>query len=419
MSLQRTVLCIIVSGFIFVNSGISDAATCRNWQGSDSQQISLGSNSLAPTEILTQMLEVAKQGDIRLALLKGKDAKQLCSQSSSHQPILYVDYINTLLSMIEIADSAQQAVIINEAIATCDALHARYEYNGLGNPESSYYFMLAVSQLADVTLPLSEPSFIALKQKQGKIAINLSQNPAFPADARESLASPLIEMAAAYALEDELPQVISAIEKACQLGFCEFDLLDDHPHFASVTDREKLEDLIAKREEEYLVKTKRWAAEEIQKFSPFRFNFHIDSISGGSLQLNEYQGKILVVDFWASWCAPCRQGLPHLQHLHKQYRTEGVQLLGIAMDSPDDPYESVDAIRKFLFQEGITFPCGLGTAELTNRLPGEIKYPTTLFIDRAGTVRYMATGYLDYAKVQSLTETLLNEKRPVSLIRVE
>jgi thiol-disulfide isomerase/thioredoxin len=416
MSLRLATSCFV--SLLFV--GICLPVEGRNYQSQNPDRPGVPlSGSLTPQELLGRAIEQAERGDLGVAFLKAKDARSLAGLNGSASSTFVVDYLNTLLTLIELADENQRIAIINEAIAACDAAAGRAELSGFGNPESAYYFMLAVNRLAEAALPLSEPTCVALKLKQGKIAGNLLANPAFPADGRGSLAQPLVDLAAGYARRNDYPEVVRAIEQACQLGYCEFDSILASSHFQSLENRAAFQEFLAGRESEYQKQTRDWAVREIQNFQPFRFNFHIDSLTGGSLELNDYRGKVLVVDFWATWCPPCRQGLPHLQQLHREYRKEGVQILGIAMDSPDEPYVALDNIRDFLFNQQITFPCGLGTTDLVNRLRGDLKYPTTLFIDRSGNVRYLATGYQDYAKLQALTEVLINEKQPVSWFQLD
>jgi len=130
-------------------------------QNSESNRLPI-SDRLTPQELLSRSLDQAGQGDIGVALLKAKDAKSLANLNGSSSSTFIVDYLNTLLSIIEMADDNQRAAVINEAIATCDALNGHSDFSGSGNPESAYYFMLAVNRLADAALPLSEPTFIAL-----------------------------------------------------------------------------------------------------------------------------------------------------------------------------------------------------------------------------------------------------------------
>lgn len=374
-------------------------------------------------EVFKNAVDIAKQGDATLALMRAKDAKPGIGMAAAGQaggipqyPMLDVEYLKTLLSIMELTDQEQRVGLINEAIATVDSLKGRSEFDGRGNPESAYYFMLAVNQLADFSLPLSEPTFVSLKLRQGQIATNLLTNPKFPADGKDALAQPIVEMALGHAIRNDLKATLSAIDQACQLGYSDFEKLNQSNVLNQFADQKILRNRLEELETAYLKQLRVWSVKAVKEFEPFRFNFHADSIRGGSLASDDFEGNILVVDLWATWCPPCREEMPHFQKLADEFWDDDVRVLGMAMDDLDDPYSAVDQIKSYLQENQIQFPCVLGTHELKDRLPGEIKFPTTLFIDRSGTVRYMVTGYQDYAKLAAITEVLINEKQAVRFI---
>ncbi len=374
-------------------------------------------------EVYKNAIDIAKQGDSPLALMRAKDAKPGVGMATAGQvsgiaqyAMLEIEYLNTLLSIMELTDQEQRGSLINEAISTVDSLKGRSEFDGRSNPESAYYFMLSVNQLADFSFPLSESTFVALKLRQGQIANNLLANPQFPADGKEALAEPLVEMAFGHAAKNDLAATLTAINRACQLGYSNFEKLNQSSVLNQLADQKALRERLEELESVYLKKLREWSVKAVNEFKPFRFNFHADSIRGGSLASHDFEGNILVVDLWATWCPPCREEMPHFQQLADEYWDDDVRVLGMAMDDLEDPYRALDQIKNFLHQNQIQFPCVLGTHELKNRLPGEIKFPTTLFIDRSGTVRYMVIGYQDYSKLATITEVLINENQAVRFI---
>jgi thiol-disulfide isomerase/thioredoxin len=95
------------------------------------------------------------------------------------------------------------------------------------------------------------------------------------------------------------------------------------------------------------------------------------------------------VNFWATWCGPCRQEMPHLNKLHEKYRASGFVLLGINVD--DDPRHAADVAAKL----GLKFPVLLDTDKKVSRLYDMSAMPATVVIDRDGRVRYVHRGYRD------------------------
>ncbi len=116
-------------------------------------------------------------------------------------------------------------------------------------------------------------------------------------------------------------------------------------------------------------------------------DFTLKSSSGKNLKLSEHRGQVVMINFWASWCGPCRQELPLLNRLHEQYRKAGFTLLGVNVD--DQPQAAQDMAR----QLGIGFPVLFDNDKLISRRYDVDAMPSTLLIDRDGKVRYVHRGF--------------------------
>jgi peroxiredoxin len=116
-------------------------------------------------------------------------------------------------------------------------------------------------------------------------------------------------------------------------------------------------------------------------------DFTLKTLAGPNLRLNEQRGQVVMLNFWATWCAPCKQEMPHLNRLHDKYRDTGFVLLGINVD--DDPAKAAADAAKL----GIRFPVLLDGAKTVSRLYGLAAMPTTVVIDRDGQVRHVHQGY--------------------------
>ena len=111
------------------------------------------------------------------------------------------------------------------------------------------------------------------------------------------------------------------------------------------------------------------------------------SHTGGELALEKYRGKIVLLDFWASWCLPCRRDMPEVRKIWKQHGGDSFAIIGINLDSSRPPFEA------FMKEEGITWPQfydGLGWGNKISRLYGVYSIPHTVVIDQDGVIR--ATG---------------------------
>ena len=128
-------------------------------------------------------------------------------------------------------------------------------------------------------------------------------------------------------------------------------------------------------------------------------NLRLATSDGQWQKLSDWRGKILVVNYWATWCPPCREEMPAFSRLQDKYKTNGVQFVGIAIDS-------VDKVREFNKAEKITYPLLIGTmdtmqgsAALGNAAQA---LPFTAIIDR--------TGKLDSVKLGQFSETDLDAR---------
>jgi peroxiredoxin len=117
-------------------------------------------------------------------------------------------------------------------------------------------------------------------------------------------------------------------------------------------------------------------------------DFMLHAMTGPNLQLKDQRGRVVMVNFWATWCGPCRQEMPQLNRLYEKYRASGFVLLGVNVD--DDASKAAEVATKL----GVTFPVLLDTDKKVSKLYDLSTMPSTVIIDRDGKVRYMHRGYL-------------------------
>lgn len=116
-------------------------------------------------------------------------------------------------------------------------------------------------------------------------------------------------------------------------------------------------------------------------------DFTLKTVAGPNLRLAEQRGQVVMVNFWATWCAPCKQEMPHLNALYDKYRSAGFVLLGVNVD--DDPAKAAAEAAKL----GIRFPVLLDSAKSVSKAYALAAMPTTVVIDRDGQVRHVHQGY--------------------------
>ncbi len=145
-----------------------------------------------------------------------------------------------------------------------------------------------------------------------------------------------------------------------------------------------------------------YAAEAVVQATPAP-DFTLPLLDGGSVALSSYRGSIVVLNFWATWCGPCRLEAPGLQRTWEAYRDRGVRFLGI------DERDNDPAGRAFVKEFGITYP---NASDPPGRLAFSYELfgmPTTFIIDGAGTIRYRFVGYVTEDSLRGALDPLVRK----------
>ena len=116
-------------------------------------------------------------------------------------------------------------------------------------------------------------------------------------------------------------------------------------------------------------------------------DFALKSSTGENLRLSEFRGDVVMINFWATWCGPCRQEMPLLDELYSRYQRVGFNLLGVNID--DDSRRAMQMIDEL----GVSFPVLFDSRKEVSKLYEVEAMPVTVIVDREGTVRYIHHGY--------------------------
>ena len=116
-------------------------------------------------------------------------------------------------------------------------------------------------------------------------------------------------------------------------------------------------------------------------------NFTLKSSSGKNIKLSELRGQVVLLNFWASWCGPCRQEMPLLDDLHKRYSKLGFTVLGVNVE--EDSSKAKNMLRSI----PVTFPILFDTNNTVSKAYNVSAMPSTVMIDRDGNMRYLHKGY--------------------------
>lgn len=122
---------------------------------------------------------------------------------------------------------------------------------------------------------------------------------------------------------------------------------------------------------------------------PLAADFTLSQLNGQELRLSSYRGKVVLLDFWATWCDPCREATPHLVELQQKYGARGLQIIGISMDDSPEP------VGPFYQQFHVNYPVVMGNAKTGELYGGVLGLPIAFLLDRDGRIYAKHIGATD------------------------
>jgi cytochrome c biogenesis protein CcmG/thiol:disulfide interchange protein DsbE len=130
--------------------------------------------------------------------------------------------------------------------------------------------------------------------------------------------------------------------------------------------------------------------------------FTVKTVEGRAVRFSDYRNRPVVVDFWATWCAPCRASMPHLSTMQERYAKSGLAVIGMSVD------ESGPApVRRFANGLGVKFTIAMANDEILDAYGPIRSIPTTFFINRRGDIVRRVVGYIDGETMDSYVQEIL------------
>lgn len=129
-------------------------------------------------------------------------------------------------------------------------------------------------------------------------------------------------------------------------------------------------------------------------------DFSLSTIDGSTLTLSDYKGKVVILDFWATWCPPCRKEIPGFIELYDEYKDKGLVIIGVSS-------EDINKLKKFSGDNGINYPIAIGNREVAQAYGGIQYIPTTFIIDKEGKIVGKHVGFVEKAVFEGEIKELL------------
>lgn len=134
--------------------------------------------------------------------------------------------------------------------------------------------------------------------------------------------------------------------------------------------------------------------------------FHLTTLGGQPLSSEQLRGKVVLVNFWATWCPPCRIEMPGFQAVYDRKKDHGFVVLGISTDTGGPK-----AVARFVAERNITYPVAMATGSVVQDFGGANVLPTSFLIDREGRIRHEVRGILSGVALEQAVNRLLAESR--------
>ena len=130
-------------------------------------------------------------------------------------------------------------------------------------------------------------------------------------------------------------------------------------------------------------------------------DFSLTTLNGEEIKLSDFKGKVIILDFWATWCPPCRQEIPDFVDLYSTYKDKGLIIIGVCLTKNEA------SLRSFAEQYNVNYYMGLGSYSITQLYGGIRAIPTTFVIDRQGNIVKKYVGYRDKSVFEQDINNLL------------
>lgn len=133
-------------------------------------------------------------------------------------------------------------------------------------------------------------------------------------------------------------------------------------------------------------------------------DFRVTTLEGAPVTPDSLRGKVILLNFWATWCPPCRVEMPGFQDVYDEHRADGFVVLGVSTDRAGR-----EPVREFLRETGITYPVAMANGEIVSAYGGARVLPTSFLIDREGRIRHEVRGYFTEVALRQAVRRLLDE----------
>jgi thiol-disulfide isomerase/thioredoxin len=175
-------------------------------------------------------------------------------------------------------------------------------------------------------------------------------------------------------------------------GFDPFDRIESDAEFAKLRSWPGYQALLKSIGAEDLAKARARIKNQLDQRLDLALDFKVNDLDGKPLSLDEYKGKVVLVDLWGTWCKPCREAIPALIQFRQRFGRRGFEVIGLDFEqNAPDPETARQYVKRFVQESGIPYRIAMIDAAQVEKWHVQA-FPTTILVDRSGKARLFASG---------------------------